>query len=502
MNRRNLLRTLALSVPIAAFGNPFRAIAIPDSSYGWIATPHAGDTILVVLNMFGGNDGLNTIVPIGQDEYYKARRLTPNDLSIAPEQTIPIPDLPEHGFHPSLGPLAQLYAEGKVAIVHGVGYPDMDLSHFRGSDIWLSASDADQFVASGWTGRFLEKVYPEFPRIVPRDPYLVEFSTVAGRLSCGEHNTVGHAFTPTSTVSDSWNPWEPTPIEAHFSQLATQGSQYISSIANHLVATPTNLERYPYEDGPLSQSLTLTARMIRSGSSTRLYVIHAGQFDTHHHQMQVHAQQLSELFGNVLAFQREMEQSGHDKRVVILVTSEFGRRVEPTESGTDHGTAAPVFVVGSQVHGGSYGIPPRIDDLDNHGNLRWTTDFRQIYAAILCDWLSNGSMDVADFVLSRRFDAVPIFRGQTPTQVRALTSRSLHVSPNPASDIIECDVQVDAGEVSIEFCSLDGAVRRFDTASVRDGVLRCSVRQLTTGSWFLIVRTAQSVKYGTVVVVR
>ncbi len=167
---------------------------------------------------------------------------------------------------------------------------------------------------------------------------------------------------------------------------------------------------------------------------TQVYVIHAGQFDTHHDQQTVHAQQLKELFDTVNAFQRELEDHGDAHRVCIMPISEFGRRVEPTESGTDHGTAAAFFVIGRGVTGGMYGTAPSLSELDANGNLLWNVDFREIYSANLNDWFGADRQAIDEQILPRSYRPLPIFDKVVSVDRREMVQ--LSIGPTPVTDVM------------------------------------------------------------------
>jgi uncharacterized protein (DUF1501 family) len=332
--------------------------------------------------------------------------------------------------------LSELYQEGSVAVIPGVGYPDMDLSHFRGTDIWLSASDADVYESSGWIGRMIDAQIERDGGMISDTPYAVEFGQVAGRLLHGRSSTHGHAhhegskFHGEDVVIHERLRHERSSL-LHDRLIMAQ--RYGLKLDDALAATPGHSRAYP-EGSPLATSMMLVSRMIRSGLGTQVYVIHAGQFDTHHYQQTVHTQQLTELFDTINAFQREMEDHGDANRVCIMPISEFGRRVEPTESGTDHGTAAPVFVIGRGVSGGIYGTAPSLTDLDPDGNLLWNVDFREIYSAILHDWFGADQQAIDTKILARSYRPLPIF--DKVVSVDRREQLQLSISPTPVTDVL------------------------------------------------------------------
>lgn len=519
MHRRTFLRHMAatgLALP-GLMNGTVSALAFSDGRLGHITTPDPDcDRILVILRMFGGNDGLNTIIPVYDDEYYRVRHRTSRyDLSIPAEAALPIPGNNDHRFHPALGPMLDLYLEGKVAIVQGVGYPDMNLSHFRGNDIWLSASDADVFDDSGFIGRFLERRYPDFPATLPDTPYAIEFGSVVGRLAEGRHHTMAFPYNdrtriPRDTGIRIGDGTQADRLEATIEKFLRQGSSFHGTIDRALQNVPGNLvDTYYRGDGYLGRALALTARLIRSGLGTQVYIIHAGQFDTHHDQQRVHAQQLDELFTNVLAFQREMEASGQDQRVCIMPISEFGRRVEPTGSGTDHGTAAPTFLIGGGVRGGLYGTAPSVRDLDADGNLKWNVDFRQIYASILAQWFCVPSTEVESHILPRYFQQLPLFRHAftepIPIKVQRDTpAPELQLHPNPALETLRIRIGglPESADADVRISALDGRLISSGPAVLANGTCTWDVSRIPQGAYVVLVNTRGTTLAGRLIIRR
>lgn len=467
-------------------GGMLRAFDGPVAGLGHLQTEDTyGERILVVLRMFGGNDGLNTIVPIHDDEYYRIRQQSSqHDLSIARERVLMSSGLNGHGLHPSMSPLHELFEEGKVAIVQGVGYPNMDLSHFRGTDIWLSASDAHEYINSGWLGRMIDERIDRRGPYGMKAPYALEFGKTVGAALVGAHGTHGHYVSQRSKYHDDVG--EIFSVGGHegaevLHERFVSAQRYGTALESALTNVAHHTRVFP-EESPLASSLQTISRLIRSGLPTQIYVVHAGQFDTHHHQQQVHAQQLDELFSSTLAFIRELEDSGDADRVCVLVMSEFGRRVEPTESGTDHGTAAPVFLIGHGVRGGIYGEAPTVRDLDQHGNLRWNVDFRQIYASVLRQWFDEDMDSTDQVILQRRFQPLPLFHvaGHTRTEL-------VRIRPIPVHDMIRVVGTVPAPlQATIEISDLSGHVLNRSAMDLSSEI-SLSARSLSAGVYLLTV---------------
>ncbi|CAN5565974.1 DUF1501 domain-containing protein [soil metagenome] len=433
MQRRSFISSAMRAGVVLPFmtTDSMRAFAYPTDQLGHLsATDQEGERILVLLRMFGGNDGLNSIIPIHDDEYYRIRRdQSALNMSIAREAVLPIEGALGFGMHPSMYRLHELYNEGHVAIVQGVGYPNMDLSHFRGTDIWLAASDSDVYLQSGWLGRMFDVSSPIDNGI----PYAIEFGDNMSRVLKGQHQAHAHHYHATHRFTGSEDIGSLNDGLAMADEFESRmlRSQRTGRTIDDALRRVGNHTRTYSEESPLADALKITSRLIRAGLPTQVYVIHAGQFDTHHRQLEVHAQQLDELFSNVHSLFRELEDSGDADRVCIMPISEFGRRVEPTQSGTDHGTAAPVFVIGKHVNGGMYGDAPSISDVDVNGNLKWTTDFRQIYSTIMRQWFSMEPSSIDTGVLTRMFAPLPLFARSE------ILSSAITLAPIPARTTLD-----------------------------------------------------------------
>ncbi|MEZ6015415.1 MAG: DUF1501 domain-containing protein [Planctomycetota bacterium] len=350
----------------------------------------AGAPVLVVVQLSGGNDGLNTVVPWRQDEYRKQRRLI----------GLPAQDLhrfdDDFGLHPSLPGLSGLAADGLMALVHGVGTPRPDRSHFRSLEIWHT-SEPDKPVGSvGWLGNLADQLARKHPGSLPAlavggrelvlsmrgaevlpatlpDDRGFTLSRVSQRLAEHRDFILGHPKHDGAPKSD-----------LEFLRQAARTSYSAAERMQKIVATKSPVV---YPDRPLARDLRLVARLIAGGFGTRIFHASLGGFDTHASQASVHAALLSDLDGALTAFQRDLVASGVADQVITLVFSEFGRRVRENGSrGTDHGHGGPVFVLGPQVAPGGHGAHP---DLAHpvDGDIPSTTDFRGVYRRLERDWM-------------------------------------------------------------------------------------------------------------------
>lgn len=442
-SRRDFLTMLAASGASLPGLPSLQAFAHTLSPHSLLSgdTKEQDNTVLVIVRLFGGNDGLNTVVPYTDENYYKARRDRQYDISIKPEAALKLPNSSTAGLHPALGSLKTLYDENKVLIVQNVGYAEQDLSHFRSNEIWLTASDPSVYEQSGWLGRFLEARYPDYPRILPEAPFALEMGRSLSRTLAGRTNT-----TLGVNVNDaSFIPQPPTATSAPYGKAARevefvreslrQSNVFLTEIARVWEKEARNRVEYPKHEW--SSQLSRVARLIAGGMKTRLYLINTALWDFHHNQLADQAQMLRDLGDAIYAFQRDLEAFGVSKRVVVLTISEFGRRLETTHSGTDHGAASCLFLVGERVNAGIIGSDPDCSNTDADGNIRWQYDFRQIYASLLAQWLGAKPDEISPSALPHAVEQLPLIRGAFATAWRReLSSSVLDVSPicpNPAS---------------------------------------------------------------------
>jgi uncharacterized protein (DUF1501 family) len=385
-----------------------------------LANPQAAtDKILVIMFLEGGNDGLNTLIPFTDPTYDRFRANT--GFVTAEEKSRLTDKLSDTlAFNPYMSKFAELWKEGKVAAVQNVGLSNPNLSHFRATDIWNSACDHDQLLDTGWIGRWKELEYPDYPEMKPKDPIAIAMGTTGG-LFQGKHSSVE------LLVSDP-NHYEPIGIEAGLPLPTTKGGEelkfvrqlvgisdfYGQRLTELFPKYAKNMVEYP--DSPIGMQLKQIAWCIASGLSTKVYFTRMGTFDTHFNQHSKddvqydgHGLLLRQFSEAVHAFQNDLKAFGLEDRVLTMTYSEFGRRAFENggySSGTDHGTAAPHFVIGSNVNGGLYGHNPDLETLDENGDPISEFEFRQMYASVMGDWFGV-SQDTCTAVLSPGRDRAP-----------------------------------------------------------------------------------------------
>ena len=364
MNRRRFLG-LAGALPLALM--PLRT---PLGAARW-------DRVLVLVELFGGNDGLNTVVPYADPQYH---RLRPT-LAIGRDRVLPLDE--RLGLHPSLASLMPMWQGGELAVALGVGYPDPNLSHFRSIDIWDTASDAGETVRQGWIARLLEESPPagrfdaagvvlgrnSLGPLAAREPIALSlddpdrFAAEAGRLEETPRRTATTALAHVTGV--------------HQRSLHAAGALVDSNLQTAGAAFPPT---------SLGRRLETVARLLASGFAVPAIKVSLTGFDTHAGQAAVHGRLLRQLADALAAFAAAMKSHGLWERVLVMTYAEFGRRVAENGSlGTDHGTAAPHFLLGGRVRGGLYGEQPPLDDLRD-GNLAHRLHFRSLYATAAREW--------------------------------------------------------------------------------------------------------------------
>jgi uncharacterized protein (DUF1501 family) len=366
-----------------------------------------GDTVLVVLQLNGGNDGLNTVVPYANKAYYDLRPT----IGIKEADVLKIsPDL---GFHPGLTGLAELYQQGKVAVINNVGYPKPNRSHFKSMDIWQSASP-DSAMRYGWVGRHFDQQLLTHQL----NPVVALGLSTEKPLALAGKNASIPCF---ASLADLKNMIADPDAERMLRDIqgmdASVGSPTRAvqnankSALDAISVLKTQVSKYEpkgkYNNDSFGNGFKQVAQIVATSPATRVVYFSAGGFDTHAKQPDSHMKLMKGLGDSLNAFQKEMEAIGKADKVLVVVFSEFGRRAHENASmGTDHGAAAPMFVIGSRVKGGLKGPLPDLVNLEG-GDIRFTQDFRGVYATALDEWMGGDSA----VVLGQKFDHLDLFKG-------------------------------------------------------------------------------------------
>ena len=419
MKRRSFLRNIGLASlgPLLLNGLPVNAMS-RTGQLQQLAASSTNGKVLVLIQLHGGNDGLNTLIPINQYNQYRNMRAniaipeSGNRKYIRLDTTLS--DSQQLGLHPDMQSFKDLYDRGMASVVQNVGYENINGSHFRSTDIWFTGSDYDEYIDSGWAGRYLSSTFPNYPQSYPnqdmQDPLGLEIGT---SVSIGFHTDSG---IPTAISVESPEEFynlisnvggaPPKEIENTYygkelqwiMDIEKKSNQYAGRL-KEVFSKGRNSSSANYSPiGNLSAQLQVIARLLSGGCQTKIFLAKMTGFDTHAKQANggdtttgTHARLLKQLFDSVRGFQEELKELGLEDRVLTTTFSEFGRRVYSNGSlGTDHGSAAPLFVFGKQVNPGVIGNNADLSDLDD-GNLKYKHDFRQVFGTILKDWMGANS---------------------------------------------------------------------------------------------------------------
>jgi uncharacterized protein (DUF1501 family) len=412
LNRRQFVSRMLRGSSLLALGP-----AVPGFLAETAFAAEAGkDTILVVIELSGGNDGLNTVIPYADDLYHKARPT----LRFTKEQVVRVDD--HVGLHPGMRSFGQLLQQGQLAVVQGVGYPNPDRSHFESMDVWQSA-DPKRRSSTGWIARSV-------PDLQDRRGNVPVMQIGPDRLPLALSGAPGGVVTINEKQPYRLDLGKDDPArqkarrrlleDLSRSSDPASTSDLLKFVQRREVQTYTTLDKlqqvlqgpgqqgFQFQFNSLLQKMQMIGRLIQQGFGTRVFYVNLDGFDTHAMQAQRHQELLQQLADSVTQFFNELKRSGHDKRVLVMTFSEFGRRVQENGSkGTDHGAAACLFVAGPAVRGGAVGKHPSLKDLDS-GDLRYHTDFRQVYATLLDGWLGCDSRAV----LGESFKHVELLKTQ------------------------------------------------------------------------------------------
>lgn len=398
MARRDVLRAglFSLGGGIAGFG----ADAVREAK----ASAELGSRILVVAELSGANDGLNTIIPYTNDAYYRARP----KLGLRPEKLRKLDD--RFALQPGMAGFERLFKDGQLAIVHGTGYENPSFSHFTSMAYWHTGTP-NSGDAYGWLGRLADSIDPS-----GSDSFIADIEARQSLAVRARSHVPLTFFQPDAFKRDATYE-EKGPLEELAGPRRPRNSTeaFLFGVAGSTGRAEAHVReacasyKTPVDYGLVRFGLERVAALIAADFPARVYYVSYphNAFDTHVNQMDTHARLLTYTSDHIAAFLADMERLGRSGDVAVMVFSEFGRRVsENANLGTDHGTAGPCFIAGKTVRGGHYGATPDLTDLDN-GNMRFTTDFRQVYATMAAGWM--GCRDTAS-VLKGDFAPLPVFQ--------------------------------------------------------------------------------------------
>ncbi len=459
-----------MTLPVLLSGMEVTAIA--KSRLSSLIAP-GDDKVLVLVQLSGGNDGLNTFIPL--DQYANLMKVR-KDIMLPEAAVLKVNE--KSGFNPGLKGFSDLYNDSQLAVVQAVGYPNQNRSHFRSTDIWTTASDSEQYVSTGWLGRYFDLKYAGYPENYPNaefpDPFAITIGSVVSETCQG--TTSSYSFTVnnpddlksiTETVEGQTD-GSCNSLESKFVKDIIRQTNAYSSRVSDAYKKGTNLETYPANNSLASQ-LKIVASLVAGGLKTKIYVVNQGGFDTHAGQVDGndttignHRNLLTLLGDATLAFQKDLIKLKVDNRVVGMTFSEFGRRIKANDSfGTDHGTAAPLFLFGSCVNSKLFGKNPEIGSAvsDDEG-VAMQYDFRSVYASLLMDWFKTPKEDIKK-VLFDDFQHIPFIKDcaeTTAVEDEIENELALTILPNPASDYINLRFTSTGGKTSADIYDASGFV--------------------------------------------
>jgi uncharacterized protein (DUF1501 family) len=493
MSRRNFLKSsipAGFMIPSFLNGVGIRAYDTGHQFLNNLLLPAGeNDRVLVIVQLNGGNDGLNTIIPL---EYFSKYVNARKNIYIEEAKSLKLSGVTKIGLHPSMTGLQQLYNDGKLHIVQSVGYPQPNFSHFRATDIWMGASDSNQVLNTGWVGRYLDETFPGFPSAYPSanmpDPLAIQIGSVTSLALQGPTQPMGLSISnPSSFYNFVNNISDPVPKTnagkelSFIRELSRQTQKYGEVIKG--ANTKVTLQN-PYPSGnSLADQLKIVARLIKGGLKTKIYMVNFGGFDTHSSQTNTgdsstgkHATLLSTVSAAIKAFQDDLVFLGIEDRVLGMTFSEFGRRILGNNSlGTDHGAAAPLFIFGKNVKAGITGSTPLIpDNVTVNDNVPYQYDFRSVYATLLSNWLCVNTT-VLNQVMLKDFQQLSITKPGTCNVVTSTNSfqnpavdqrQLIQLYPNPFHKVLTIEFNTLGGHTLLQV--IDGSGKLLATIFDRD----------------------------------
>lgn len=412
MHRRKFLQNTAKFLSLGVLINTSNiSNAIPfttaESSILLEQIPPESDKILVIINLAGGNDGLNTVIPLSH--YNNLSKLRPK-IIIPENKILKITDTV--GLHPSLKEFQTLFGENKLCIIQNVGYPNQNRSHFRSADIWNSGSPSNEVWSSGWLGRYLEKRYDRYPEGYPNkkypDPIAISIGNAVSETCQGLHTNFSFALDNPSKlinlaeISAVMPKLDTSSKELNFIENTIRQSNAYTKVITVAMDKGKNISQYD-DNNKLAQQLKIVSRLISGGLKTKIYALTIDGFDTHANQVTdndstkgIHAEKLKIISSAIFSFQKDLNLLKIEKKVLGITTSEFGRQIKANSSlGTDHGSAAPLFLFGNNIKNKIIGDNPDIKiDVNEQEGVAMQFDFRDIYGSVLVDWFDVAQDDV------------------------------------------------------------------------------------------------------------
>ncbi|MEO7312699.1 MAG: DUF1501 domain-containing protein [Chitinophagaceae bacterium] len=513
MQRRKFIRnsaaTAAVSLPVLN-GLSMKAMAEGSWLHELYTSTVQTDHVLVVIQLSGGNDGLNTVIPLDQYSNYSNAR---SNIAVAEPKVLALTGTLATGLNPGLTGIRDMYNNGYVNIVQSVSYPTPNYSHFRATDIFMSASDQNVVLQDGWLGRYLNMEYPGFPNGFPNatypDPLGIQYGSSTSLLMLGPASQMGVTISdPNKVVTDNGASGDPIPQPytpageklAYVRSIASQSDLYSLAIqAAYNKLNNVNLATYPTGNS-LADQLKTTARLINGGLQTKIYCCNFGGFDTHSNQTSggdndtgTHFNLLKKVGDAIKAFHDDLLLMGKANKVIGMTFSEFGRRIKSNASvGTDHGAAWPMFIFGSPVTGGITNPNPVIPaNAGVNDQIAMQTDFRTIYNSILQRWLCQDA-NSANTILNNvaGFSNINICSDVECTPAKPPQEYTLVRNyPNPVVNYTTVEFKTDGGHTLMQLVGPNGilinTIMEQTFPGPYTGTQRVDMSGLKTGMYYI-----------------
>ena len=524
MKRRNFLKAATtFSAPVLLGG--MKVAAITNANLFPIINNGNNDKILVIIQLNGGNDGLNMLVPLDQYESLLAAR---SNIMIPENKLTNLSD--SLAIHPAMEGLKQLYDDAKLSVVQSVGYPNQNRSHFRSKDIWMTGSKAEEYLSTGWIGRYFDTIHEDYPVDFPNaanpDPIAITIGSLVSETCQGVGSNFSlalkdpFALSPLTESQDGELPDNYYGQELAFLRTAiSQTNAYGEVIVAAAEKGGKTGGRYPEKGtNPLAEQLQIVASLIAGGLQTKVYIVSLGGFDTHADQVVMndptlgeHAVLLGQLSEAIQAFQQDLEGQNLAERVVGMTFSEFGRRIRSNGSfGTDHGSAAPLMIFGSCVNSAIIGDNPLIpEEVGTKDGVAMQYDFRSVYGSLLIDWFDADETTVRS-LLYDDFQYIPLIEGcnrTTPINTIFKQQETLFIqnSPNPFSHTTNISFESTGEHIRLSIFDANGSeivVLTNQHISKGKHLLTYQTSQLAAGNYYCRMQTSRGSKVSLMVKVR
>ena len=508
MKRRSFLKRSSI-ITVPTFFGGFQLAALPSRQMSELVNGD-NDRVLVIIDLNGGNDGLQTFIPLdGYDNLANAR----SNIIIPENQLLSLTDT--IGLHPSMTGIKNLYDNAELAVVQNAGYLDANRSHFRSADIWNNGIETTSNVSTGWMGRYLDDNYPGYPENYPSadcpDPFAVTMGRSVSQTCQGSGGNFSIAILDPNNVGGLNVGIEPPiPDNCYGDELSYIIDTYKkTNVYGERVTIAANqgTNMYDYPDTTLANQLKVVARMIAGGLRSKVFVLQQGGYDTHSNQVGSestngqHATLLSILSEAIFAFQEDLKLLDLQERVIGMTFSEFGRQIKSNASdGTDHGTAGPMMIFGHCVNGGIIGDNPQISSsVATQEGIPMQYDFRWIYGSILMDWFDVPEASVRE-LLPPDFQYIPVCNTCNPvsTEDEIVAALDAQVLPNPFRNFFTLAFKMNQGEsVRVDLVDILGRTLRTvlnKSLLAGDHKVHVETHQLVSGVYFVRLQIAGKVK--------